>query len=86
MQDRGDRSSVTLLIELEPGLGREVERAAERQHMLVTDFVVEALRRVLATEIGDGSGSDRAEWSQLSAASFARDWQSDEDRVYDQLP
>ena len=78
-----ERGTVTLQIELGPELGREVERAAARQRMPVADYVVAALHRVLAAE-ADDQEDNRAGWTRLSAASFARDWESEEDRMYDE--
>ena len=85
MPDSNGRRSVPLLIDLEPELGRDLERAAAQQMMSVPDFVVAVLRRVLDAEADGESHSDRAEWMRVSTASFARDWQSEEDRVYDEL-
>jgi hypothetical protein len=82
MQDIDD-GKLTLLLEIEPDLGRELKRAAAQQDMHLPEYVVAILRRVMAAEARSDAGSDSAEWMRLSAASFARDWRSVEDRVYD---
>ena len=86
MRDGNGHRSLPLLIDIEPELGRDLERAAARQQMSVPDFVVAVLRHVLDAEARGESHFERAEWMRLSVASFARDWQSAEDRAYDELP
>jgi hypothetical protein len=71
---------VTVTIELEPALVLDVERAAARRDLSIPEYVVDVLRQATEREPGD-----RSDWARLSSASFARDWGSDEDRVYDEL-
>jgi hypothetical protein len=55
----------------------EVERLRLREGEAVTVDI-------RATE-EDDAGVDRAAWSRLVLRNLARDWDSDADRVYDQL-
>ena len=49
------------------------------------DYVVAALREALANNGSERPSNQSVEWSQLSVRSFARDWESDADAVYDDL-
>ena len=71
-----------LSVDLDPELRKRLKLAATQQDMTMRDFVLAALRQVLA----DQESRDDGSWARLSAGAFARDWASDEDRVYDQLP
>jgi len=72
------------VIELEPELRRRVEVAAGGLGLSSADYVVTVIRRAVADDSMAGTGDEPA-WSQLSSASFVRDWDSEEDRVYDGL-
>jgi hypothetical protein len=65
-----DRSVVAVPLE-------EVERLRLRDGQVVTVDI-------RATE-EDDAGVDRAAWSRVVLRNLARDWDSDADRVYDQL-
>lgn len=67
---RDDRYVVAVSLE-------EVERLRLREGRAVTVDI-------RATE-EDDAGIDRAAWSRLVLRNFARDWDSDADRVYDRL-
>ena len=82
--DHGQRMSLT--IDVEPDLRRQIEHAAATRDLSVRDYVVAVLEQATAAEASGESRENQGEWAQLSARSFARDWQSDEDRVYDNLP
>lgn len=71
----------SMTITLDSDLQRQVETAAAGRNMSVRDYVVVALQRLLAQE----EGAEASSWSQLSARSFARDWNSEEDQIYDEL-
>jgi predicted transcriptional regulator len=77
---------VRLSVEVEPGLHRRVKIAAAERDMTIKDYVVTALESVAAEEISrkevEGGNADLA---GLSAAAFGRDWESEEDSVYDDL-
>ena len=86
MTASGQRPRSRLSIEIEPELRRRIEIAASGRDISVREFVVAAVRRAVAAAERDGRTADDAEWVRLSARSFARDWQSEEDRVYDDIP
>ncbi len=74
-----------LTIDVSPELRRQIKVAAAIRDLSVREFVEAALLRALTEQ---GRSEDQVEqraWSQLSAQSFARDWDSEEDAVYDQL-
>lgn len=68
-----------LSIDVDPELRRRVRIAAASRDRSVRHFVEDLIREALAKEPTEDSG-----WSAVSARSFARDWSSDEDSVYDQ--
>ena len=84
MMSSAERRRTRLSIEIEPELRREIESAAAENALSLHDYVVAVLRRALDEEQDNALAVNRA-WAQLSARSFARDWNSDEDRVYDHL-
>ncbi len=77
---------LSLAIDVEPDLRRQIERGAATRDLSVPDYVVAILERATAAEASDASSDSSVEWAHLSARAFARDWQSDEDGVYDELP
>jgi plasmid stability protein len=68
-----------LSIDVDPDLRRRIKVAAASHDQSIRDYVEGLIREALAAE-PDGDRS----WSSLSARSFARDWNSEEDSVYDQ--
>jgi plasmid stability protein len=68
-----------LSIDVDPDLRRRIKIAAASHDQSIRDYVESLIRDALAGEPDDERG-----WSALSARSFARDWQSEEDSVYDQ--
>jgi len=79
-------------VEVEPELHRRVKIAATERDMTIKDYVVRVLEGVAAAQekvrrergaSDAGEGSD--DLARLSAAAFARDWESEEDSVYDEL-
>lgn len=66
-----------LRIDIEPELQRKIAEAAGESGMSVRDYVVATLQQALQAD---------DTWTDLSARSFARDWNSNADRVYDELP
>jgi hypothetical protein len=60
-----------------------VKAAAASRDLSLRDYVELALRRALKADVLEEA--ERRDWSRLSARSFARDWESEEDRAYDQL-
>ncbi len=71
-----------LSIDVEPELRQQIEHAASTQNISMQDYIVSILRRAMSE---DENETDGAAWGRLSARSFARDWASDEDAVYDAL-
>jgi plasmid stability protein len=74
------RTRTRLSIDVEPDLRRRVKVAAAAHDLSIRDYLEAIIRRALADEQQPDAG-----WSALSARSFARDWDSEEDQVYDQL-
>jgi uncharacterized protein (DUF1778 family) len=81
MSTRDEHDKTRLAIEIEPELRKRIETAAALQGVSMRDYVVAALREAL-----DSNESERpSSLSQLSTRSFARDWESDVDVIYDDL-
>ena len=80
-----EREGSRLTIEVEPELGRRIEAAAAERRVSVGDYVVAALREALDGDRAARASGEATAWSQLSARSFARDWESDADAAYDDL-
>jgi hypothetical protein len=75
------RDDARLTVEIEPALRQRVERAAAERGMALKDYVSAALHAAVASTDQETA----AAWSRLSMPSFARDWESDADAVYDDL-
>ena len=73
-----------LSIDVEPDLRRQIKVTAALHDLSVRDYVIAALRRALTAE-GSEAGEESRAWSSLSDGVFARDWNSEEDSVYDDL-
>jgi hypothetical protein len=67
-----------LSIEIDVDLRHRLRGAAARHDLSVREYVIGALLQALAEE-------PSADWAQMPGGAFARDWESDEDRVYDRL-
>lgn len=90
MDTNGVPRRICLSVEVEPDLHRRVEIAAAERDMKIEDFVVRVLEDVAGPERerhDDGASDCEAgeELAHISAAAFARDWDSEEDSVYDEL-
>ncbi|MBI4494073.1 MAG: hypothetical protein HY690_14895 [Chloroflexi bacterium] len=81
----GGRARARLSIDVEPELRRRIKIAAAERDLSVKDYVVAVLRRALEAEGHLQTPAEGMAWAQLSARSFARDWESEEDQVYDRL-
>ena len=73
-----------LSIDVEPELRRKIKLAAAERESSIRDYVVAILQRALAEEERGEGRNESAAWTRLATRSFARDWDSDEDRVYDE--
>ena len=83
--ERGDQSiRARLSTDVEPELRRQIKVAAATRDLSVREYVLRILRQALAMEATD-SRDETGAWSRLSAAAFARDWESEEDSVYDDI-
>lgn len=71
---------VRLTIEFEPELRRRVEDVAFSHETSVHEWIERVVRRELEREETEAGAV-----SQLSRPSFARDWESEEDSIYDEL-
>ncbi len=72
-----------LAFDVEPELRHRIEAAAAERRVSVRDYVVGVLQLAVDPASGGNPSSDTAAGAALSAPSFARNWQSDEDAVYD---
>ncbi len=70
-----------LSIDVDADLRRRIKIAAAEKDMSFRDLVVSILSEALAA----AEETDRRAWTSLSAASFARDWSSDADAIYDAI-
>ena len=73
-------ADVRVRVELEPALGRREEIAARDRNTSVRAWIEQAVRRELERESVNADP-----FSRLSVPAFARDWDSEEDAVYDEL-
>jgi hypothetical protein len=71
-----------LSIDVEPELRRRIKVISAQKDLSVRDYIVSILRRALEEEAALAP-AEAPEWAQLSTRSFARDWESEEDSVYD---
>ena len=84
--ETGREKRVRLSIEVDPGLHRWVKISAAEKDMTIKDYVVTVLEAVAVEEARKtGDGEEGADLAGLSAAAFGRDWESEEDAVYDDL-
>lgn len=84
MEVKDGNKRVRLSVEVEPNLHRRVKIAATRRDMTLKDYVVRVLEGI-AEEEEEARGGGSVDLARLSAAVFARDWESEEDAVYDGL-
>lgn len=85
MSTRDTRDDAHLAIDIEPELRKRIEAAAAERGVSLRDYVVAALREALDNYGTERSSDQSVAWSQLSGHSFARDWESDADAIYDDL-
>jgi len=85
MSTRNERDESLLSIEIEIELRNRIEAAALERGLSLRDYVAAALRDALASHGVAVPSNQSDEWSRLSIPSFARDWESDADAVYDDL-
>ncbi len=76
---------VRLSADVEPELRRRVRVAAAASDRKVSDWISEAVKRELDREELENAQEASASISYLSVQSFKRDWDSEDDAVYDQL-
>ena len=74
-----------LSIEIEPELRQKIKDAAEAKKLSVRDYMLTILQRALDEHERATTDEHDVAWARLSARAFDRDWNSDEDRVYDPL-
>lgn len=73
-------SRVRLSADVDAELRRQVRIAAASSDVSVSEWIEAAVRRELERE-----EAQTAPISRASASAFARDWDSEEDSVYDEL-
>ena len=86
MASSSETRRARLSIDIEPELRRRIKIAAAERDLSIREYVVAILQRALADEASRPPEAEAADWTQLSGRSFARDWESEEDQVYDDLP
>jgi hypothetical protein len=79
---QNERGESLLAVAIEPELGKRIEAAAAARGMSLRASVASELREAL----NHGHDEGAREWSRLSVPAFARDWDSDADAIYDDLP
>lgn len=67
-----------LSIEVDSALLKRLSLGASERKITVREYVLSAVECELGSESDD-------DWSRVSEASFARDWESDADAVYDHM-
>jgi hypothetical protein len=82
---RDDQDESPLTVDIEPELRKRVETAAAARSMTVRDYVAAVLRQALERGGSEQRSDQGEEWNRLSIPSFARDWESDADAIYDDL-
>jgi len=85
MSTRNERDESRLSIEIEIELRNRIEAAAVNRGISLRDYVAAALRYALDSQGVARPSNQSDEWSRLSIPSFARDWESDADAIYDDL-
>ncbi len=76
---------VRLSADVDPELRRRVRVAAAASDRKVSDWIAEAVKRELDREELENAQEASTSISHLSVRSFKRDWDSEDDAVYDQL-
>ncbi len=74
-----------LSIEVGSELHKKVKIAATERGMTMRDYVVGILEAVTAEESRSRGRGGELDLDRLSLVAFARDWDSEEDSVYDEL-
>lgn len=74
-----------LSIEIEPELRQKIKDAAGEKKLSVRAYVLTILQGALDEHERTTTPMHDVAWAQISARAFARDWDSDEDHVYDRL-
>ena len=85
MATQQQQGRARLSIDIDPELRERIKGAAAERDLSIRDYVLTILRRALDAEWRSEAPEESRRWAQLSAASFARDWESEEDQVYDRL-
>lgn len=74
-----------LSIDVAPEFKRKIKVAAIQKDLSMRDYVVTILQQAITDEENKSLSSENSAWLQLSRQTFARDWNSEEDSVYDNL-
>ena len=82
----GTGQRVRLSVDIELELRKRLKLVATERAMTVHDYVVDLLRHALTEAERERAEAESSNWTPLSAQAFARDWESEADRVYDRLP
>ena len=80
-----EHQGLRLAINLDPYLAHRVGIAAAERNASVRDYIVSVLRVTVAQGRIESDRAKAQAWSRLSSRSFARDWDSDADAIYDEL-
>ena len=85
MTANSERFRTRLSVTIDPELQQRVRAAAAKNEVSLHDEVNAVPQRALIAEENVEPVNEAASWAQLSGQAFARDWSSEEDRVYDSL-
>jgi len=77
------RETARLSIDVAPALRARVKIAATRQGVILREYCLTAIQERLRHDTL--LHEEESAWARLSARAFARDWNSDEDGIYDSL-
>lgn len=77
--------TVRLSIDVNPALRKKLKIAATIRGTSLREYCLRAIENCLEAEDVAEKNSKEAAWTQLSAKAFIRDWNSQEDSVYDNL-
>lgn len=85
MPKDSSNTRVRLSLDVEPEFRKQLKLLATERDMTIHDFVLGILRGAVAEGEREREKSEVSGWAGLSTRVFARDWDSEEDEVYDRL-
>lgn len=80
-----EKENARLSIDVAPVMRTRLKIAAARRGVSLREYCLEAIQERLEHETQLDHQLEESSWVHLSSRAFARDWNSDEDSVYDNL-